>query len=145
MNGASGLDAHEWRRLCTSHKGSPRVSYMQVMLFVYPPIAVTPLLACRLIALNKNPGARPIGIGDTAFCIIAKAVLFIAAPECCLQLFGSQMAGIEAAVHASMYRQVALQNICCYHRYNSHRLIHIQHRPIHGWGSHSITGRDNSR
>ncbi|ETW95667.1 MAG: hypothetical protein ETSY2_47825 [Candidatus Entotheonella gemina] len=118
---------------------SSRVSYKQVMLFIRPPIALAPLLACRLIALNKNPGARPIGIGDTARRIIAKAVLFIAASDIqnaagCLQLCGGQMSGIEAAVHATrsafesddveavllvdatnafnhINRQVALQNI----------------------------------
>ena len=144
--GPSGLDAHEWRRLCTSHKGASRdlcaalalVTRRLCSSYVHPsPLA--PLLACRLIALNKNPGVRPIGIGDTARRIIAKAVLSIAAPEIqdasgCLQLYGGQMSGIEAAVHATrsafrednveaillvdatnafnrINRQVALQNI----------------------------------
>ena len=52
--------------------------------FVHPtwtPKCVSPLLACRLIALNKNPGVRPIGIGDTARRIIAKAILNIARPD----------------------------------------------------------------
>lgn len=70
------------------------------------PLPVAPLLACRLIALNKNPGTRPIGIGDTAHRIITKAVLFIAASDIqnaagCLQLCDGQMFGIEAAVHAT--------------------------------------------
>ena len=94
---------------------------------------------CHLIALNKNLGARPIGIGDTACRIIAKSVLFIAASDIqnaagCLQLCCGQMSGIEAAVRATrsafesddveavllvdasnafncINRQVALQNI----------------------------------
>lgn len=41
------------------------------------PEAVYPLLASRLIALDKCPGVRPIGIGDTTRRIIAKAVLSI--------------------------------------------------------------------
>ena len=69
------------------------------------PKCVSPLLACRLIALDKHPGVRPIGIGDTAGRIIAKAVLFIARPDVqdasgCIQLCGGQISGIEAAVHA---------------------------------------------
>ena len=56
-------------------------------------------------ALDKNPGVRPIGIGDTARRIIAKAVLSEAKPDIqeasgCLQMCGGQIAGIEAAVHA---------------------------------------------
>ena len=96
-------------------------------------------LACRLIALDKSPGVRPIGIGDTARRIIAKAILNIARPDVqdisgCLQQCGGQISGIEAAVHAvrtafesdeneavllvdasnafnSLNRQVALHNI----------------------------------
>ena len=149
VNGAAGplgLDAHEWRRLCQSHKGASRdlcaalasVTSRLCSLYVHPSL-VAPLLACHLIALNKNPGARPIRIGDTARRIIAKAVHFIAASDIqnaagCLQLCDSQMSGIEAAVHATrsafesdnveavllvdatnafncINRQVALQNI----------------------------------
>ena len=67
--------------------------------------AIALLLACRLIALNKNPGVHPFRIGDTARWIIAKAILTItrmgiqeAAGS--LQLSGGQISGIEAAVHA---------------------------------------------
>jgi len=78
------------KRLCTS--------------FVDPK-SVSSFLACRLIALDKHPGVRPIGIGDTARRIIAKAILSIARPDVqdasgCLQLCGGQISGIEAAVHA---------------------------------------------
>ncbi len=41
------------------------------------PACIAPLLACRLIALTKNPGVRPIGIGDTARGIMAKAILSV--------------------------------------------------------------------
>ena len=42
---------------------------------------LAPLLASRLIVLDKCPGVRPIGIGDTARCIITKAVLVVARGE----------------------------------------------------------------
>ncbi len=78
------------KRLCTS--------------FVDPK-CISPLLACHLIALDKNPGVHPIGVGDTARRIIAKAILSIARSDVqdasgCLQLCGGQISGIEAAVHA---------------------------------------------
>ena len=65
------------------------------------PKCVSPLLACHLIALDKNPGVHPIGIGDTARRIIAKAILNIARQDVqdisgCLQLCGGQISGIEA-------------------------------------------------
>ena len=63
------------------------------------------LLACRLIALDKCPGVRPIGICETARRIISKAVLQVTRANLqeaagSLQLCAGQIAGIEAAVHA---------------------------------------------
>ena len=62
-------------------------------------------MASRLIALDKNPGVCPIRVGDTARCIIAKAILNITRQDVqeaagSLQLCAGQIAGIEAAVHA---------------------------------------------
>ena len=86
--GPSGLDAHEWRCLCTSHKAASRdlcaslaTVARRICSSYVDPTSIKPLLACRLIALDKHPGVCPIGIGDTARQIIAKAVLTIAAPD----------------------------------------------------------------
>ena len=78
------------RRLCTS--------------FV-DPRGLSAMLACRLIALDKCPGIRPIGVCETARRIISKAVLHVARADLqdatgSLQLCAGQIAGIEAAVHA---------------------------------------------
>jgi len=62
-------------------------------------------LNCRLIALEKNLGVRPIGIGEVERRIIAKTILSIigldiqhaAGP---LHLCAGQMSGVEAAIHA---------------------------------------------
>ena len=45
------------------------------------PCSVSSLLACHLIALDKNPGVRSISIGETARRIIAKAVLAVTRPK----------------------------------------------------------------
>lgn len=69
------------------------------------PCAISPLLACRLIALDKCPGVRPIGIGEMARRIIAKAVLVIVRGDVqdaagSLQLCAGQISGCEAAAHS---------------------------------------------
>lgn len=72
--GPSGLDAYCWRRLCTCY-GSASSDLCQALANVAKRLCTTyiaPFVACRLIALNKNPG---IGIGDMARRIIAKSVI----------------------------------------------------------------------
>ena len=69
------------------------------------PSGISSFLACWLIALNKKPGVRPIGIGDTARRIIAKAILMTIKCDVqevagSLQLCAGQIAGTEPAVHA---------------------------------------------
>ena len=61
--------------------------------------------ACRLIPLNKNPGVRPIGIGEVMRRILGKAILQLIRHEVMdaagsLQLCAGQDSGIEAAIHA---------------------------------------------
>ena len=62
-----------------------------------------PLLACRLIAVDKNSGVRPIGINDIAQCIISTSLLRVIKADIqevagCVQLCGGQPAGIEACL-----------------------------------------------
>ena len=109
--GPSGIDAHCWRRLCTSFKSASedlcnslaQVARRLCTSFVDPK-GLSALLACRLIALDKCPGVRPIGICETARRIISKAVLQVTRADLqdaagSLQLCAGQIAGIEAAVH----------------------------------------------
>ena len=111
--GPSGLDALSWRRLCTSFKSASveLCHYLALTArrlcteFVHP-VSIAPLLASRLIPLNKNPGVRPIGIGDTSRRIIAKAILSVTRQDVqdvagSIQLCAGQISGIEAAVHAT--------------------------------------------
>ena len=60
--GTSGVDAHGWRRLPSFHSASDELCSALAILarrlcttFV-DPIIISPLMACRLIALDKNPG-----------------------------------------------------------------------------------------
>ena len=110
--GPSRLDAYNWRRLCTSFgKASNDLCHSLAQMarricstHVHPD-GLKPFLACRLIALDKNPGVRPIGICEVPRRIIAKAALNVIRCDVMeavgsLQLCGGQIAGTEAAVHA---------------------------------------------
>jgi hypothetical protein len=62
-------------------------------------------MACRLIAWDKQPGVRPVGIGELLRCLLAKIILHAVGPEATtacdnLNLCAGLKAGIEGAVHA---------------------------------------------
>lgn len=66
----SGLDAYDWRRLCTSFSRysddlcDAVAAVTRCLCTEYvDPDAIKGLTACRLIALNKNPGVHPIDRG----------------------------------------------------------------------------------
>ena len=66
---------------------------------------MTEILASRLIPLDKNPGVRPIGIGEILRRIIGKCVTWnikkdIESSAGGLQTCAGHKAGIEAAIHA---------------------------------------------
>ncbi len=112
----SSLDAYAWRRLCPAFKSSLCQSLAEVAKRLYSsfidPQGISPLLACRLIALDKCPGVRLIVIGETARRIIAKTVLTITRADIqeaagSLQLCGGQISGCEAAVHSTKERFLA--------------------------------------
>ena len=110
--GPSGLDADCWRRLCSSFKGASSALCRALAglarllaTVVVGPLGLAPFLACRLIALNKRPGVRPIGVGEVLRRVVAKSILRVVAGEvedACgpLQKCSGLPAGIEAAVHA---------------------------------------------
>ena len=61
--------------------------------------------SCRLIPLDKNPGVKPIGIGEIIRRIIEKAIQIVKSDVVesagSLQLCAGQPGGSEAAVHAA--------------------------------------------
>ena len=82
--GPSWMDAYAWRRLCTSFGTASNALCLSLALtakclcsVLVDPSCISPLLACRLIALDKNPGVRPVGIGEIPRRIIAKAALSV--------------------------------------------------------------------
>ena len=109
--GPSGLDVYSWRRMCAAYKATSS-SLCQALANVtkclctdyVDPDAVSCLFSCSLLALDKCPGVRPIGIGD-ARRIIAKAVLCIAKGDIqdaagTSQLCAGQISGCEVAFYS---------------------------------------------
>ena len=110
--GPSGMDSAAWQRLCCSLKGASTdlCSALALLARQLPtqltdPAGLSALLASRLIALDKCPGVRPIGVGEVSRGIIGKAILQVIGEDIrevagARQLCAGQSAGVEAAVHA---------------------------------------------
>ena len=111
-HGPSGLDANEWRRILT-HFGQQSVEISKTIAKIAKKLAteelnpelMEPYNACRLIPLDKNPGVRPIGIGEVMRRIIGRTITKCLKNE--LMSLGSnyqiclgQKCGIEYAIHA---------------------------------------------
>ena len=110
--GPSGLDAAAWKRLCSSFKSASNelcdtlaaVARRLSTCFV-DPSGLSAFVACRLIALDKCPGVRPIGIGEIVRRIIGKAIVTTITEDIQeaagpLQVCAGHISGCEAAVHA---------------------------------------------
>ena len=110
--GPSGLDAAAWKRLCTSFKTASTdlcdalaSTARKLCSRCVDPIGISAFVACRLIALDKNPGVRPIGIGETARRIIGRAIANAISDDIQtaagpLQVCAGHLSGCEAAVFA---------------------------------------------
>ena len=110
--GPSGLDDLDWRRLCTEFQNksldlcNPLASVAcRISTEFIDHSGIAPLVACRLIALDKNPGVRPIGVCETVRRIISKAALNVVKNDIltvvgALQLCAGQDAGCEVAVYS---------------------------------------------
>ena len=71
-----------------------------------PWAAYRAMMSCRLIVLEKSPGIRPVGIGETWRRLLAKCLLRVTGQEakaaCGTEhLEGGAEAGIEGAIHAT--------------------------------------------
>ena len=77
----------------------------------YHPSLLEAFTSCRLILLDKNPGIRPIGIGEVLRRIMGKTVSGFLKEEIKeaagpLQVCAGHNAGAEAAIHAMVNGQV---------------------------------------
>ena len=116
--GALGAEAIELYSLllcfgCASEEFRVVVARMSDWMAKYslPWAAYFALMAYRLVALDKRPGLRPVGIGETLHRALAKLVTRAAvdqAKKACgnLQLCAGLEAGIEGATHAVGQRRL---------------------------------------
>jgi hypothetical protein len=110
--GVSGADSDSWRRQLHSF-GEASEKLAEAMALAakrlctsyVDPEGIEALIANRLVPLNKNPGTRPIGIGEVMRRIIGKAVMKEIRQEVAdcigvLNLSAGQKAGVEAIIHS---------------------------------------------
>ena len=106
---AEAMELHNWllRFRCASKELIVVVASLADWMDNYssPWAAYRALMACRLVALDKRPGVRPVGIGETLCRSLAKLVMRAAgdqAKTACgnLQMCAGLKAGIEGATHA---------------------------------------------
>ena len=110
--GPSRLNAAALKRLCMSFKfaftdlSEAVAATARCLCTSYvDPARISTLVACHLIALDKCPGVRPIGIGEAVRGVIGRAAATtigedIQAAAGPLQVCAGHLAGCEAAVHA---------------------------------------------
>ena len=108
--GPSGLDANAWRHLLTGYRPSQQLAEAVASLArrlctdLVDPEAVAAYISSRLISLDKNPGVRPVGVGEVVRRIVGKAALRVISADLKRvagsdQLCVGQRAGIESAIH----------------------------------------------
>ena len=71
-------------------------------------------MVCTIIPLNKQPGLRPIGVGEVFRQIAGKSVMILLKKDvlqtaASLQLCGGQVAGSEAVIHAMMMSSMMIR------------------------------------
>ena len=83
---------------------------------------VSPLLACCLIALDKCPSVRPIGIGYTSRRIMLKAIFKVAKGEIQEATGSKQLCGVDAAIYTARECLIDARNV--FNSLNRHVALH---------------------
>ena len=108
--GPSGVDANAWRHLLSGYRPSQQLADAMASLArrlcteLVDPESVTAYTSSRLVPIDKNPGVRPVGIGEVVRRIVGRAALRVISPDLRRvagsdQLCVGQRAGIESAIH----------------------------------------------
>ena len=125
--GPSGMDVSSWKRLCSSFGRESEdlcesiASIARKLCGSYvDPVGVEALMASRLIALSKDPGVRPIGVGEVCRRLIGKVAIAVIRDEVidiagCQQLCAGQRSSCEAIVHCvrKLYCSGEAEGILC--------------------------------
>ena len=98
--GPSGLDADGWRRVLITKQFGNSFTDLQLKLH-----SLQAFLACCLIPLDKNPGLRPIGIGEILHRIADKVIVSnirkdLISSVGSLQVCAGHEAACESIIHA---------------------------------------------
>ena len=110
--GPSGVDALAWRRMCSSFREASSnlcdaiaAVARRFCTSCISPSALSAFLVCHLVPLSKNPGVRPIGVGEVVRHIIGKAIKRVVKKDVMLsagplQACSGIPSGGEAVIHA---------------------------------------------
>ena len=112
-SGLSGLDADDWRQILASNTfGTDLLKSIADFIKKLCSKKISPenksleaFIACRLIPLNKNPGLRPIGVGEVLRRIAGKVLMKTLKKDVMhdagsLQVFAGQENGAGATFRA---------------------------------------------
>ena len=82
--GPSNLDAYDWRCICSAFQQTSMdlcealaSAARRICSTLVDPSGLDAFTARQLIALDKHPGVRPIGIGEVSRCIIGKTIMAV--------------------------------------------------------------------
>ena len=105
-------DSYVWRRMLVSLKSASQelceavaeVSHHLATNHVNPE-GLNPLLNNRLIPLDKDPGVRPVGIGEVLRRIVGKSLIIVLKNDITQaagisQVYAGHPAGCKASIHA---------------------------------------------
>ena len=112
--GPSQLDAMQYHHLLSSRKYKIENKELRTQIAIlarklatetYDPLTLESYVSCRLIPLDKNPGVRPIGVGEVLRRIVGKRVGWVLKEDIQLTAGPLQTAtglqsGAEAAIHS---------------------------------------------